>query len=279
MPRPDDYPCLRLHLTTKGSARFGSGQASRVAARFLHTVRSVAGRREALPFSLAPELVLGDNNIWSSGRAAAMRRRENRSEREIMAKRPKRSTGLGEDPVQRTDPASIIPIEHIQGKILLIRGQKVILDSDLAELYGVATSRLNEQVKRNIERFPSDFAFRLTSDEFADLKSHFAISSSTWGGRRKLPYAFTEHGVIMAASVLNSDRAVQASVFVVRAFVQLKQMLVPYKELAAKLLRLEQRVQSHDEDIVAIVDAIRLLMPPPEEPPPEPFGFRRAKKN
>ncbi len=138
---------------------------------------------------------------------------------------------------------------------------------------------MNEQVKRNIERFPVDFAFRLSREEFDGLKSHFATSSSTWGGRRKLPYAFTEHGTIMAASVLNSIRAVQTSIFVVRAFVHLKQMLVPYKELRARLERLEKTVGTHDGQITAIIDAIRRLMPPAEEPPREPFGFRRAKRN
>jgi hypothetical protein len=102
---------------------------------------------------------------------------------------------------------TIVPVEQVQNKIVLVGGEKVILDSDLAELYGVSTKRLNEQVKRNIERFPSDFMFRLNSEEFENLKSQFATSSSSWGGRRKLPYAFTEHGAIMAASVLNSQRA------------------------------------------------------------------------
>jgi len=112
-----------------------------------------------------------------------------------MAKQPRRSTRLGDDAIADPEAMSIVPVEHVQSKILLIRGQKVILDADLAGLYGVATSRLNEQVKRNIRRFPPDFAFRLTQDELAHLKSHSAISSSTWGGRRKLPYAFTEHRV------------------------------------------------------------------------------------
>ena len=102
---------------------------------------------------------------------------------------------------------SIIPVERIENRILLIRGRKVIIDADLARLYGVTTSRLNEQVKRNQSRFPSDFMFQLEKEEFVNLKSHFATSSSSWGGRRKLPYAFTEHGAIMAASVLNSKRA------------------------------------------------------------------------
>ncbi len=138
---------------------------------------------------------------------------------------------------------------------------------------------MNEQVKRNIERFPADFAFRLSRQEFGGLMSQFATSNVGRGGRRKLPYAFTEHGAIMAASVLNSKQAVQISVFVVRAFVHLRQMLVPYKELMARLERLEEAVGTHDGQITAIVDAIRRLMPPPEEPPKEPFGFRRTRKD
>ena len=111
-----------------------------------------------------------------------------------MATRPKRKDNLREEAAQGDEATSIVPVEHVQSKILVIRGQKVILDSDLAKLYGVTTGRLNEQVKRNLERFPPDFAFRLTENEFTHLKSHFATSSSGWGGRRKLPYAFTEHG-------------------------------------------------------------------------------------
>jgi len=117
---------------------------------------------------------------------------------------------VGAVPVAKND-TSIVLVEQVQSKILIMRGQKVILDSDLATLYGVTTSRLNEQVKRNHERFPSDFMFQLSQKEFNDLKSQFATSSSGWGGRRKLPCVFTEHGAIMAASVLNSERAVQAS--------------------------------------------------------------------
>jgi len=184
-----------------------------------------------------------------------------------MAKRPKRSTSLGDDAIAEPEAMSIVPVEHVQSKILIIRGQKVILDADLAGLYGVQTRVLVQAVKRNIGRFPPDFMFQLDKEEFNRLKSQTVISNGT------------EHGAIMAAGVLNSERAVQASIFVVRAFVRLKQMLGPYKELSAKLDRLEQKVQGHDKDIVAIVDAIRLLMPPPEEPPPEPFGFRRARKH
>jgi hypothetical protein len=182
-------------------------------------------------------------------------------------------------PSQAGEAISIVPVEQAQAKILTVRGQRVILDADLARLYGVTTARLNEQVKRNTKRFPVDFAFRVSREEFDNLRSHFATSSSAWGGRRKLPYVFTEHGAIMVASVLNSVQAVQTSIFVVRAFVQLRQMLVPYKNLVARLERLEETVGTHDGQITAIVDAIRLLMPPPEEPPREPFGFRPAKKN
>ena len=113
----------------------------------------------------------------------------------------------------------LLPLETITQRIVLLRGQKVLLDSDLAALYGVETRRLNEQVRRNVARFPADFIFEVNADEFANLKSHFATSS--WGGRRKLPLAFTEHGAIMAATVLSSPRAVEVSVYVVRAFVKL----------------------------------------------------------
>src|SRR4030042_382994 len=117
--------------------------------------------------------------------------------------------------------------------------------------------------------------FRLNQKEFNDLKSQFATSSSGWGGRRKLPYAFTEHGAIMAASVLNSERAVQVSIYVVRAFVKLRQMLAPYKELMDKLDQLEKKLQTHDKQIITIIQAIKLLMPPPEEKQKEPFGFHK----
>jgi len=173
---------------------------------------------------------------------------------------------------------SIVQAEPIMHSILLIREQKVILDSDLALLYGVTTTRLNEQVKRNIERFPDDFMFTLTKDEFNNLKSQFATSSSGWGGRRKLPYAFTEHGAIMAASVLNSPKAVQASIFVVRAFVRLRQLLAPYKEVIKRIEQLETKLQTHDKSIIAIVNAFKLLMPPPDSGPREPFGFHSKKK-
>ncbi len=174
---------------------------------------------------------------------------------------------------------AVVSIERVQSRILLIRDQKVILDSDLADLYGVPTKRLNEQVRRNTARFPLDFVFQLTDDEAASLRSQFATSKEGRGGRRYRPYAFTEHGAIMAASVLNSERAVQTSVFVVRAFVHLRRTLASNAKLAARLKRVEKALNIHGRQIVAIVDAIRLLMPPPEEPPKEPFGFRRVRKN
>jgi hypothetical protein len=171
----------------------------------------------------------------------------------------------------------VVPAERIVKNILVIRGQKVILDSNLAEVYGVTTRRLNEQVKRNIDRFPPDFMFQLTADEFDGLKSHFAISSSTWGGRRKLPLAFTEHGAIMAAAVLNTPRAVEMSVFVVRAFVRLRSILAAHKQLASKLVELEEKLVIHDEQIVAILEAIRELMMPPEIPKTK-IGFQLKEK-
>ena len=195
-----------------------------------------------------------------------------------MTDQEKPNEGGGLLPSQAGETTSIVPVEHVQARILTIRGQRVILDTDLADLYGVPTKRLNEQVKRNLKRFPPDFMFQLVEQEKAEV---VAICDHLQRLRfsPNLPYAFTEHGAIMVASVLNSDHAVQTSVFVVRAFVQLRRMLVPYKDLMARLEDLEKTVGTHGEQIVAIVDAIRLLMPPPEESPKEPFGFRRAKKN
>lgn len=162
------------------------------------------------------------------------------------------------------------PAERIVRAIRVLRGQKILLDADLALLYGVETRRLNEQVRRNRERFPDDFMFQLTANEFGNLKSQFATSS--WGGRRKLPFAFTEHGAIMAATVLNSARAIEMSIYVVRVFVQLRELLASNKELAAKLDELERRVGAHDRVIVDLVNAIRDHMQAPE-PEARPIGF------
>jgi hypothetical protein len=138
--------------------------------------------------------------------------------------------------------ASTVPSERIQKAIFLIRGQKVMLDKDLAELYGVSTSVLNKAVTRNIDRFPPDFMFRLTSEEFSDLKFHFGTSS--WGGTRKRPRAFTEQGVAMLSSVLRSKRAVQVNIEIMRAFVRLREILASHSELARKLEELEERTLS-----------------------------------
>lgn len=158
--------------------------------------------------------------------------------------------------------SAIVLTKKVGSKILVLRNQKVILDADLAELYGVPVKRLNEQVQRNPERFPPDFLFTLTSPEYQDLKSQNATSSSTHGGRRYLPKAFTEHGAIMAASVLNSRRAVEMSVFVVRAFVQMREALLRNQKVVAKLSELESRLDDQDAEIQDLVEAIRELMTP-----------------
>ncbi len=157
--------------------------------------------------------------------------------------------------------------------ILEIRDQKVILDCDLAALYEVETKRLNEQVKRNIERFPEDFMFQLTNKEVTILKSQ--IATSRWGGRRTLPYVFTEHGAIMAASVLNSPKAVEMSVYVVRAFIRMRTMLLQYKEIAQKVTELEAKLGKHDEAIVSIINAVKQLMEPPK-PKKKEIGFKQT---
>jgi len=166
-------------------------------------------------------------------------------------------------------------LKDVGSLIITIRNQKVIIDRDLAEIYGVETRRLNEQVKRNPERFPEDFMFQLTKEEtdfWVHSRSQIAILRR--GKNIKyLPYAFTEHGAIMAANVLNSPQAVRMSVFVVRAFVKLREMLAAHKELSHKLAELERKLQNHDESIRSLVVAIRQLMTPPE-PKRRPIGFR-----
>jgi hypothetical protein len=167
----------------------------------------------------------------------------------------------------------VIAAGKIESSILLIRGQRVMLDSELAALYGVTTKRLNEQINRNLGRFPDDFMFQLTKDEADILRSQFATSRSQHGGRRHRPYAFTEHGAIMAASVLNSEKAVKVSVYVVRAFVKLREMLSTHKELAGKLAELERKLQRHDTQILTLIEAIRQLLEPPPAPRRRRIGF------
>lgn len=161
----------------------------------------------------------------------------------------------------------------VESRILILRQQRVILDSDLAELYGIPARQLNQQVKRNRERFPKDFMFRLTAKEQDDLRSQIVISSKQHGGRRYPPYAFTEHGAIMAATVLNSKRAIEMSVFVVRAFVRMREMLGKNRRLAAKINELDRRLETHDTAIQDLIDAIKELMAP-EEGSKRKIGFQ-----
>ncbi len=175
----------------------------------------------------------------------------------------------------KTKSSSLIPIERITSKIFLLRGEKVLIDHDLAELYGVETKKLKQAVKRNSERFPSDFMFQLTTDEFKNLRSQIVTSSlpgqrAGWGGRRYLPLAFTEQGVAMLSSVLNSERAVHVNIAIMRAFVQMRKFLQSSDALAKKLNELEKETQKkfakQQEEIKLIFDAIKELMIEKEKP-------------
>src|ERR1700733_3761608 len=160
----------------------------------------------------------------------------------------------------------------VDSKILVLRGQRVILDTDLAELYGVQVRHLNQQAKRNAKRFPPAFRFQLSEREMKILKSQNVISSEGHGGARYRPYAFTEHGAIMAATVLSSERAIEMSVFVVLAFVRMRRAIVGNRHILTKLAELEHRLKSHDADIQDLMNAIRELMSP-EEPNRRRIGF------
>jgi len=174
-----------------------------------------------------------------------------------------------------------VPVQRIPQRIFVIRGEKVILDADLARVYGVTTARLNQQIRRNLKKFPKDFMFQLTQAEFDRLILQFATSKKGRGGPRKLPWAFTEHGSIMAATVLNSQRAVVMSVYVVRAFVQFRKLLVGNKDLAKKFAELErkltERLDVHEQAILRLFQDIReILNPPPPtetEKPKRRIGF------
>jgi hypothetical protein len=157
---------------------------------------------------------------------------------------------------------AVVPSERIEQKILLIRGQKVMLDSDLAALYGVTTKRLNEQVRRNIRRFPADFMYQLSQEEFESLRSQFATSSSR-GGRRTRPYVFTEQGIAMLSSVLNSDRAIDVNIQIMRTFVKLREMMASHKDLARKLEELEKKYEGQFQ---VVFEAIRQLIAVEEKP-------------
>jgi hypothetical protein len=181
--------------------------------------------------------------------------------------------------------------------ILTVRGHKVILDADLAELYGVPTKRLNEQVKRNAERFPADFMFQLTAKEAADLRSQFATSSShdtgheretrsnsqpaagSHGGRRTNPYAFTEHGALMAANVLNSPEAVKMSVYVIRAFIKQRELLTTHADVLERLALLDARLLRHDAALRVIWRELQPLLAPPPSPPKPEIGFHAGERS
>ena len=171
--------------------------------------------------------------------------------------------------------ARLVPVERIERQILLLRGYKVMLDTDLAVAYGVPVKQLNQAVRRNADRFPPDFMFQLDEREYAALKSQTVTSNPGRGGRRYRPYAFTEHGAVMLAAVLNSPVAVQASIQVVRAFVRLRRLIASNDKLRRKLAQIEQKLKGHDEQFAAVFDALRQLMDHEDEdaPPRPPIGY------
>ena len=175
----------------------------------------------------------------------------------------------------RTGQTNLYDTHSIGATIHVIRNMRVILDADLARFYGVTTKALNQAVKRNADRFPVDFAFQLTSSELDDLRSQ--IVTSSWGGRRYVPFAFTEHGVVMAASVLNSPTAVQMSVFVIRAFIRMRERLAERAALAKQLKALDKKLLTHDAALLDLYEKLEpLLLPPPT--PKKPIGFVRKKR-
>jgi len=169
-----------------------------------------------------------------------------------------------------------VPIERIARTILVLRGHRCILDSELAALYGVETRVLNQAIKRNSKRFPRDFMFALTTKDLVVLRSQFVISR--WGGRRSTPFAFTEHGALMAATVLNSPRAIEMSLYVVRTFMRMREVLATHARLASKLADLERRIDTQDETILEILSAIKQLMSVPDAARTRrPIGFVHPK--
>ena len=165
----------------------------------------------------------------------------------------------------------IMLVNLVENKIYLIRGQRVMIDSDLAKLYRVATFRLNEAIKRNKERFPEDFMFQLQKEEFANLTSQIAISS--YGGRRYLPYVFTEHGVTMLSSVLRSKKAIQVNIAVVRAFIKIREILATHKDVIVAIESIKREQEKHGKQIIAIIDIINKLLAPPKKKKKERMGF------
>lgn len=174
--------------------------------------------------------------------------------------------------------SAIVVANKVDSKIFVLRGQRVILDRDLAELYGVEVRQLNQQAKRNAKRFPPAFRFQLSPHELKILRSQNVISSEGHGGARYLPYVFTEHGAIMAATVLNSERAIEMSVFVVLAFVRMRRAIAGNRNVLTKLAELEQRLEGHDTEIRSLMEAIRELMTP-EEPNRRRIGFEAPEES
>jgi hypothetical protein len=174
------------------------------------------------------------------------------------------------DSAEKHNSLSVISSENIENRIYFIRGHKVMLDSDLAALYGVHTGRLNEQVKRNTKRFPGDFMFRLTKDEYYNLISQNAISS--YGGRRKWPLAFTEQGIAMLSGILNSDRAIAVNIAIMRAFVRIRQLITFNKDLVQKLAEIEHKIGHHDQSINELFAIVGKIFRHDAEPKKK-FGF------
>lgn len=177
---------------------------------------------------------------------------------------------------KKSEETALAALDAIERKIFVIRGQKVMLDSDLAALYGVATKVFNQAVGRNLQRFPEDFRFQLTTEEFEFLRSQI-VTSKTGGGRRYLPYVFTEQGVAMLSGVLNSERAVQVNIGIMRAFVNMRKMLSANEEVSKKLAAIENKLGNHDEHFKKVFTAIRLLMNPPSKSDKQ-IGFVREEK-
>ena len=169
-----------------------------------------------------------------------------------------------------------IPDEVLVNKIYLVREHKIMLDSDLSELYQIETKRLNEQVKRNQDRFPKDFMFQLTKEEWHNLKSQNA-TTRRWGGRRSLPYVFTEHGVLMLSSVLNSDRAIQVNIRIMRIFIRMKEILMSDKEVLLKVEKMEKKIIDQDEKIQMIFNYLKQFIKDRKKPLKQ-IGFKQSKK-
>ena len=190
----------------------------------------------------------------------------------------KRSTKSGENAVNPKSAAAVsgalaVPAAMIERRIYVLRGQKVMMDFDLAEMYHVSTANLNKAVKRNLGRFPEDFMFQLTPEEDKSLRFQIGISKAGRGGRRYPPFAFTEHGVVMLSSVLKSERAVQMNLLIVRVFVRLREMLATHKELAHRMLELEREQREHGQQLAAVYTIVKRLMAPPRTRK-RPIGFR-----